>query len=114
PVYAATPGSVAAPTAGLHLTDDVLDRCRANGIDIAAVDLAVGLDTFRPIEVDDADEHRMHSERYRVPEETWKACGAATRVVAVGTTTVRSLEAAAATGDLEGRTDLFIRGEYPF
>jgi S-adenosylmethionine:tRNA ribosyltransferase-isomerase len=113
-VYAATPGSVAAPTAGLHLTDEVLDRCRARGIGVATVDLAVGLDTFRPIDVDDADHHPMHSERYRVPAETWAACGDARRVVAVGTTTVRSLEAAAATGVLEGRTDLFIRGDYPF
>ena len=106
------PGSVAAPTAGLHLTDEVLECCRARGIGVAAVDLAVGLDTFRPIEVEDADRHPMHSERYRVPAETWAAVEAARRgggrVVAVGTTTVRSLEAAAATGTLEGRTDLFI------
>ena len=113
-VYAAAPGSVAAPTAGLHLTADVLDRCRGKGIDVVTVDLAVGLDTFRPIEVDDADAHHIHTERYRVPEQTWKACATARRVVAVGTTTVRSLEAVAATGDLEGRTDLFIKGDYPF
>ena len=113
-VYAEQPGSVAAPTAGLHLTTEVLDRCRAKGVEVASVDLAVGLDTFRPIEVDDADDHPMHSERYRVPEATWEACQRAERVVAVGTTSVRSLEAAAATGRLEGRTDLFIKGDYPF
>jgi S-adenosylmethionine:tRNA ribosyltransferase-isomerase len=81
---------------------------------VASVDLAVGLDTFRPIESDDADRHLMHSERYRVPAATWEACNRARRVVAVGTTSVRALEAAAATGRLEGRTDLFIRGRYPF
>jgi S-adenosylmethionine:tRNA ribosyltransferase-isomerase len=117
-VYAAVPGSVAAPTAGLHLTDEVLERCRAREIGVATVDLAVGLDTFRPIEVDDADRHPMHSERYSVPAATWAACEATRRrggrVVAVGTTTVRSLEAAAATGTLQGRTDLFIRGDYRF
>ena len=117
-VYARQPRSVAAPTAGLHLTDEVLDRCRANGVRTAQVDLAVGLDTFRPITVDDADDHPMHTERYRVPPETWDAClrtrADSGRVVSVGTTTVRALEAAAATGVMEGRTDLFIKGDYPF
>jgi S-adenosylmethionine:tRNA ribosyltransferase-isomerase len=117
-VYARKPGSVAAPTAGLHLTADVLERCRAKGVQTAQVDLAVGLDTFRPITVDDANDHPMHSERYRVPAATWDACiqtrNAGGRVVAVGTTTVRALEAAAATGEMEGRTDLFIKGDYPF
>jgi S-adenosylmethionine:tRNA ribosyltransferase-isomerase len=113
-VYAARPGSVAAPTAGLHLTHEVLERCRAHGITVARVELAVGLDTFRPIEADDADAHVMHSERYAVPEETWELCRGDRRVVAVGTTTVRTLEAAAATGQLSGRTDLYIKGDYPF
>jgi S-adenosylmethionine:tRNA ribosyltransferase-isomerase len=113
-VYAVTPGSVAAPTAGLHLTHDVLDRCRARGVDVVAVDLAVGLDPFRPIAVDDADQHKMHSERYRIPAETWERCRQAKRVVAVGTTVVRTLESAATTGRLEGRTELYIRGDYPF
>ena len=114
-VYAARPGSAAAPTAGLHLTHDVLDRCRARGITVVTVDLAVGLDTFRPITADDVDDHVMHSEAYRIPDTTWAACQAAAgRVVAVGTTTVRALESAAATGQLQGRTDLFIKGDYPF
>jgi S-adenosylmethionine:tRNA ribosyltransferase-isomerase len=108
-VYASRPGSVAAPTAGLHLTDEVLARCRT-----ATVELVVGLDTFRPITADRVEDHVMHSERYRVPEATMEACEAAERVVAVGTTTVRALEAAAATGELEGRTSLFIRGDYDF
>jgi S-adenosylmethionine:tRNA ribosyltransferase-isomerase len=113
-VYAAKPGSVAAPTAGLHLSHEVLDRCRARGVETAAVELVVGLDTFRPIEAERPEDHVMHSERYAVPEQTMAACRRAERVVAVGTTTVRALESAAATGRLEGRTDLFIHGDYPF
>jgi S-adenosylmethionine:tRNA ribosyltransferase-isomerase len=112
-VYAAQPGSVAAPTAGLHLTEGVLDGCRASGARVATIDLLVGLDTFRPISVDDPADHKMHSERYRVPPETMAAAREARRVIAVGTTTVRALEAAA-TGELAGRTSLFIRGDYPF
>jgi S-adenosylmethionine:tRNA ribosyltransferase-isomerase len=111
-VYAARPGSVAAPTAGLHLDADVLDRCRAAGIATATVELAVGLDTFRPVE-GGLDDHVMHSERFSVPPETLAACGQARRVVAVGTTTVRALESAAA-GTLAGRTDLFIRPGFEF
>ena len=107
-VYAATPGSVAAPTAGLHFTPDLLARLEERGVRRATVDLVVGLDTFRPVMVDDPDDHVMHSERYSVPEATWQACLAADRVVAVGTTTVRSLESAARFG-LTGRTDLFLR-----
>jgi S-adenosylmethionine:tRNA ribosyltransferase-isomerase len=83
-------------------------------VQVRTVELLVGLDTFRPISVDDPADHKMHSERYRVPAETLAAARAARRVVAVGTTTVRALEAAAATGELEGRTSLFIRGDYPF
>ncbi len=113
-VYADVPGSVAAPTAGLHLTRELLDRCREKGASVAAVDLAVGLATFKPIATTDADEHVMHSERYRVPEETMKACELAERVVAVGTTTVRALETAATTGELEGESRLYIRGDFPF
>jgi S-adenosylmethionine:tRNA ribosyltransferase-isomerase len=112
-VYAQAPGSVAAPTAGLHLTETVLDRCRSRGIDVAAVDLAVGIDTFRPVTAERAEDHHMHSERYRVPPETIAACRRARRVVAVGTTTTRALESAAS-GALEGRTSLFIHGGYRF
>lgn len=107
-VYANEPASAAAPTAGLHFTDDLLARVRACGIRIETVELVVGLDTFRPIGTDDPLDHRMHSERYRVPEQTWEAVATAERVVAVGTTAVRALESAAATGALTGRTDLFI------
>jgi S-adenosylmethionine:tRNA ribosyltransferase-isomerase len=112
-VYARQPGSVAAPTAGLHLTNGVLERCRARGIGVASVDLAVGLDTFRPVTADRPEDHQIHSERYRVPAATLDACRGAGRVVAVGTTTVRALESAAV-GPAEGRTSLFIHGDYRF
>jgi S-adenosylmethionine:tRNA ribosyltransferase-isomerase len=120
-IYAERPASAAAPTAGLHLTPDVLARCEAAGATIARVELVVGLDTFRPIAVAEVSQHRMHTERYRVPAETWARCQAAERVIAVGTTVVRALESAAARGDrsagepaLEGRTDLFIHRPYRF
>ena len=112
--YARQPGSVAAPTAGLHLTADVLAGVRAAGASLAEVELVVGLGTFRPIAADKVEDHHMHAERYRVPEATLQACDAAERVVAVGTTTVRALESAVATGALEGRTELFIHGDRPF
>jgi S-adenosylmethionine:tRNA ribosyltransferase-isomerase len=113
-VYADHPGSVAAPTAGLHLTDDVLERCRGRGARVEAVDLAVGLGTFRPLSGASVESHAMHVERYQVAPRTMRACQAARRVIAIGTTTVRALETAAATGALEGRSDLFIHGDYPF
>ena len=113
-VFADRPASAAAPTAGLHLTEALLDRARARGIAVVSVDLAVGLDTFRPMKGGRVEEHTMHGERYRVPEATWHACTDARQVVAVGTTTVRALESAAATGVMEGRTELFIHGEFPF
>jgi S-adenosylmethionine:tRNA ribosyltransferase-isomerase len=111
-VYARPPGSVAAPTAGLHLTAELLARLADAGVATAAVELVVGLDTFKPVTVADPADHRMHSERYRVPAATMQACRSARRVVAIGTTTVRAVEAAAATGELSGRTRLFIRRPY--
>jgi S-adenosylmethionine:tRNA ribosyltransferase-isomerase len=113
-VYADRPASVAAPTAGLHLTDTVLSQIRDRGATVANVELVVGLGTFRPITADAVDEHVMHAENYRVPAETMDACRDARRVIAIGTTTVRALESAAATSALTGRTDLFIRRPYPF
>ena len=119
-VYARSDGSAAAPTAGLHLTDGVLDALRSSGVTVATVDLTVGLATFSPVTVDHADEHQMHAEHYRVPAATLGACAAAERVVAVGTTTVRALESAALSGsaavaaaqsstaDVCGWTDLFL------
>jgi S-adenosylmethionine:tRNA ribosyltransferase-isomerase len=112
-VYAARPGSVAAPTAGLHLTDELLDGCRARGVGVATVDLAVGLGTFRPITAERVEDHRMHAERYDVSAETMAACRDAERVVAVGTTTLRALESAAR-GSLSGRTELFVTPGFEF
>ncbi|HVB93187.1 MAG TPA: S-adenosylmethionine:tRNA ribosyltransferase-isomerase [Acidimicrobiales bacterium] len=117
-VYAADldPGdrSTAAPTAGLHFTAELLDACRRAGAEVVTVDLAIGLDTFRPITAPTPAGHVIHRERYRVPAATLDACARAERVVAVGTTVVRALESAASTGRLSGRTDLFIYGEHTF
>lgn len=113
-VYAKRAASAAAPTAGLHLTPEVLDACVAAGAAIAHVELVIGLDTFRPIAVENVADHLMHTERYSVPVATWEAVQRASRVIAVGTTSVRALESAAVRGDLAGRTDLFIRRPYPF
>jgi S-adenosylmethionine:tRNA ribosyltransferase-isomerase len=107
-VYAAEPASSAAPTAGLHFTPELLATIEAGGVEIAKVELVVGLDTFKPVVVDDPSQHAMHSERYRVDADVMARCRAARRVVAVGTTTVRALESAAALGELDGRTRLFI------
>ncbi len=106
--------SAAAPTAGLHFTPEVLEACRGAGATIVRVDLSIGLDTFRPITAPTPAEHVIHSERYSVPAATMAACADADRVIAVGTTVVRALESAAATGRLAGRTDLYIHGDYPF
>jgi S-adenosylmethionine:tRNA ribosyltransferase-isomerase len=107
-VFARQPGSAAAPTAGLHFTPEVFGHLAERGIRTATVELVVGLDTFQPISTDDPLDHPMHTERYRVPPETMTACREAQRVVAVGTTAVRALESAARSGELSGRTDLFI------
>ena len=112
-VFADRLGSVAAPTAGLHLSTEVLDGLAGRGVTVETVELFVGLGTFRPISSDRIDDHEMHHERYRVDSETWnrltEARGRGARIVAVGTTVVRTLESVAATGELEGSTDLFIR-----
>ncbi|HEX2574807.1 MAG TPA: tRNA preQ1(34) S-adenosylmethionine ribosyltransferase-isomerase QueA [Aquihabitans sp.] len=125
-VYAAHPGSVAAPTAGLHLTDALLDRCGARGVTLVRVELVVGLGTFRPITAERVEDHPMHAERYRIPPAAQEVLGPRLgsgagapdrfggRVVAVGTTVVRALESWAATGRPEGATDLFIRGDHHF
>ncbi|MEY2469955.1 MAG: S-adenosylmethionine:tRNA ribosyltransferase-isomerase [Actinomycetota bacterium] len=113
-VYARDLGSVAAPTAGLHLTGPVLDRCRARGASVATVTLDVGLGTFRPMTGDRVEDHRMHAERYDVPAATLDAIAHAQRVVAIGTTSLRCVEAAIASGQPTGSTELFIHGDYPF
>ena len=108
-VYSRTPSSAAAPTAGLHFTEQLLERVRDSGAEVVAVELAVGLDTFRPITASRLDDHVMHTERYRVPPEVQQALDRADRVVAVGTTVVRCLETWAATGEASGQSSLFIR-----
>jgi S-adenosylmethionine:tRNA ribosyltransferase-isomerase len=113
-VYARRAASAAAPTAGLHFTDDLLARLADAGVGLARVELVVGLDTFRPVAVEDPADHPMHTEAYRVPPETIDALAKATRVVAVGTTSARALESYGATGEAFGRTSLFIRRPYPW
>ena len=112
-VYARRAGSVAAPTAGLHVTTALLDACRAAGAEVAAVELVVGLATFRPITTDRVEDHPIHAEGYDVPADVLERCRAAERVVAVGTTVVRALESAARSGP-SGRTELFIHGDFEF
>ncbi len=108
-VYAEEEGSAAAPTAGLHFTPELLSR-----LEIERVTLHVGLDTFRPVTVDDLDDHPIHTERYSVEPGSWDRIRAADRVLAVGTTTVRVLETLAGGGSLSGRTDLFITPGFEF
>jgi len=108
-VYAEESGSAAAPTAGLHFTPDVLAR-----LDVERVTLHVGLDTFRPVAVDDLDLHQLHGERFSVTPRAWHRISAAARVLAVGTTTVRVLETVARGEPLSGRTNLFITPGFEF
>ena len=112
-VYADRAASAAAPTAGLHLTNKVIDACVAAGATIAPVDLAVGVATFQPITAAAVEDHVMHAEQYTVPPATLEAVAEAERVIAVGTTTVRALESAAR-GEPSGRTDIFIRAPFEF
>ena len=107
-VYARREASPAAPTAGLHFTAGLMHAIAERGARFVPVELVVGLDTFKPVEEDNPLDHRIHTERYSVPEETWRAVKEARRVIAIGTTSCRALESVAATGRLEGRTDLFI------
>jgi S-adenosylmethionine:tRNA ribosyltransferase-isomerase len=111
-VYANKPASAAAPTAGLHFTDELLDRIRRTGATIMSVELIVGLDTFKPISTDNPLDHVIHSEFYSVSQEVVDACKNATRVIAIGTTATRALESAFTTGELTGRTSLFITPGY--
>jgi S-adenosylmethionine:tRNA ribosyltransferase-isomerase len=108
-VYADEVGSAAAPTAGLHFTPELLRR-----LDVERVTLHVGLDTFRPVNEPTLEEHRIHGERYDVRPEAWQRIAHAERVLAVGTTTVRTLETVARTGELHGRTELFVTPPFDF
>ncbi len=108
-VYARTAGSAAAPTAGLHFTPELLAR-----LDVERVTLHVGLDTFRPLAVDELERHPLHGERYVVGGHAWSRIRGADRVLAVGTTTVRVLESLARGAPLSGRTELFITPGFEF
>jgi len=122
-VYATDEHSVAAPTAGLHFTEEMLESLQRSGVHLATVELDVGLDTFRPVAADDPHEHTIHTEHFRVPDHTAKAVNDArargSRIVAVGTTTVRALESAfneetALVEAADGITDLFILPGFTF
>jgi S-adenosylmethionine:tRNA ribosyltransferase-isomerase len=108
-VYACEAGSAAAPTAGLHFTPEVLSH-----LDVERVTLHVGLDTFRPVAVEDLGAHRLHGERYEVEARAWERIRGAERVLAVGTTTVRVLETLSRGGPLAARTDLFVTPGFEF
>ncbi len=107
-VFARERGSVAAPTAGLHFTEDTLRRCRDAGAHTAQVTLHVGLGTFQPIDREDFEHHKLHVERYSISEDSWREIQTAKRVVAVGTTSVRTVESAMRSGERSGNTGLFI------
>lgn len=111
-VYARVPGSAAAPTAGLHFTERVLDGVDRAGAEVQKITLHVGTGTFSPVRTEELTEHQMHAERYFVPEETARRVGEAERVFAVGTTAARTLESWAASGELEGETELFVSPGY--
>jgi S-adenosylmethionine:tRNA ribosyltransferase-isomerase len=108
-VYAYAPGSAAAPTAGLHFTPELLAA-----LEVERVTLHVGLDTFRPVNEEQLEDHLIHGERYDVAPEAWERIRAAERVLAVGTTTVRTLETLARGAPLTGRTELFITPGFEF
>jgi S-adenosylmethionine:tRNA ribosyltransferase-isomerase len=120
-VYSKEPGAVAAPTAGLHFDQQLLDRLSAKGVNIAYVTLHVGAGTFQPVRVENLSEHKMHSEWYTIPAATVDAVRAAKAagrdVVAVGTTSLRALESASQSGALVAGSDdtaLFITPGYKF
>ncbi len=120
-VYAKYNGSAAAPTAGLHFTEELLNALKNKGVKIVFVMLHVGLGTFRPVKVEDITQHKMHSEYYSISKETCDTINATkkagNKVIAVGTTSSRVLETVAANGELhacEGWTDIFIYPGYQF
>ncbi len=113
-VFARERGSVAAPTAGLHFTGEILDACRARGAAVAHVTLHVGLGTFQPLHSERVEDSRLHAERYRIAEEDAGRIREAARVVAVGTTSVRTIESAWRSASLAGETDIFIYPGFEF
>jgi S-adenosylmethionine:tRNA ribosyltransferase-isomerase len=113
-VFAREKGSVAAPTAGLHFTPEILEECRGRGADVAYVTLHVGLGTFQPLHAERVEDGRLHTENYRITEANAALMRGAKRLVAVGTTSVRTIESALATGPASGETDIFIYPGYEF
>ena len=107
-IYARRMASAAAPTAGLHFTPELMAKIVAKGVTVETVELVVGLDTFKPISADNPLDHLIHSEFYSVEQRVMDVCRDAKRVIAVGTTATRALESVAASGQLSGRTSLFI------
>ena len=107
-VFAHERGSVAAPTAGLHFTEEMIERLKAREATVAQVALHVGLGTFQPIDREDFENHHLHQESYHIGPESWSLIERAQRVVAVGTTSVRTIESASRSGQLDGETDLFL------
>ena len=107
-IYAKRTASAAAPTAGLHFTSELMAKIVAKGVTVETVELVVGLDTFKPISADNPLDHLIHSEFYSVDQRVMEACREAKRVIAIGTTATRALESVAASGQLSGRTSLFI------
>ena len=112
-VYAAAPGAVAAPTAGLHFDQALLKKLAAKGAHIARLTLHVGAGTFQPVRSVEVEDHRMHAERYAIPQATLDAL-AGRRVLAVGTTSLRALETAALTGARTGESELFVYPGFQF
>jgi S-adenosylmethionine:tRNA ribosyltransferase-isomerase len=113
-IYAKIRGSIAAPTAGLHFTRQILNRLHERGIQTARITLHVGPGTFRPVKSNDIRKHTLYPESYFCSKATWKKIQNARRIVAVGTTTTRAIETIAATGELQGTTGLFIYPGYKF
>ena len=113
-VFAREKGSVAAPTAGLHFTDEVLNSCRSRGAELAYVTLHVGLGTFQPLHTERVEEAHLHSERYAITEDNARRMREAGRVVAIGTTSVRTIETAWRSSALSGETDIFIYPGFVF
>ena len=111
-VYSRRAASAAAPTAGLHFTPELMSLVVKKGVRVEHVELVVGLDTFKPISAENPLEHQIHTEFYNVEKRVIEACESAERVVAVGTTATRALESAMTTGELSGRTNLFITPGY--
>ncbi len=113
-VFAREKGSVAAPTAGLHFTPEIIAQCRGRGAEVACVTLHVGLGTFQPLHTEQVEQATLHAEQYQITAENAAKLRAAERLVAVGTTAVRTIETARSTGALHGETDIFIYPGFEF